>query len=429
MSPATSLATDPPHVDDVSTFDELTVPQVLVDVLHDQGIVEPFPIQAATLIDSLAGRDVLGQGRTGSGKTLAFALPVVAHVAGRGPRSRPGHPRALILAPTRELAQQICEVVIPLAEAAGLRVTSVFGGVASQPQLKAFKAGVDILVACPGRLLDHLGTHAVHLDDVQICVLDEADHMADQGFLPMVRRILDATPTDCQRLLFSATLAGGVDLIVKEYLDDPVLHRAQDEAPPLLEHEVLVANEADRLSSLVSSIGSSRAIVFTRTKHRARQYAKKLSAHGVRAVDLHGNLSQAVRQRHLDAFVSGRAQVLVATDIAARGIHIDNVPLVIHADPPVEHKAYTHRSGRTARAGSSGRVLTIASPEQATALRSILSRAGITANWIGIPQGDRRDRRRSGGATAEQPRQRSGQGRPRQGPSRPARRGRRSRHT
>ena len=218
------------HAPSASTFADLTVPATLLTVLAAQGIVEPFPIQVATLPDSLAGRDVLGQGQTGSGKTLAFALPIVTRLVASGNKTRPTRPRGLVLVPTRELASQVCAVIAPLADAFGLRVATVFGGVSAAPQ---FKAGVDIVVACPGRLLDHMGTGAVHLDEVEVCVLDEADHMADQGFLPMVKRILDATPREGQRLLFSATLAGGVDVIVKRYLSSPVSHQAQVEAPAM----------------------------------------------------------------------------------------------------------------------------------------------------------------------------------------------------
>jgi superfamily II DNA/RNA helicase len=219
------------------------------------------------------------------------------------------------------------------------------------------------------------------LDEVEISVLDEADHMADQGFLPMVKRILDATPRNGQRLLFSATLAGGVDVIVKRYLNSPVSHQAGIEAPALLDHSVVVIAEEDRLDTLIALIGDGRAVVFARTKHRARQLARKLTTAGVEAVDMHGNLSQNARERNLAAFADGQARVMVATDIAARGIHVDDVPLVIHADPPIEHKAYTHRSGRTARAGSAGEVITIASFEQRTEVEKLLSRAGVRARW------------------------------------------------
>jgi len=366
-------------------FVALGVPTVLAQVLAAQGLSEPFTIQTATLPDSLSGRDVLGQGRTGSGKTLAFALPLVARLAGNPVRSAPGRPRALVLVPTRELASQVAAVIDPLARACGMSVTTVFGGVGHGPQRAAFSQGVEIVVACPGRLLDHMNERTVSLDRVEVCVLDEADHMADQGFLPMVRKILDTTPASGQRMLFSATLAGGVDVLVQRYMNDPVSHAAGVEAPVLLEHRVLVVEDSSRIDAVADFARKGRVVVFTRTKHRAKQLAAKLSAMGIGAVDMHGNLSQNARERNLAAFSDGTATALVATDIAARGIHVDDVPLVIHADPPIEHKAYTHRSGRTARAGAAGIVVTIASPDQVTEVRSLLHKAGVTAEWMGMP--------------------------------------------
>ena len=361
-------------------FTELGVPSVLVKALSSAGITAPFPFQSATMVDAIAGRDLLGQGRTGSGKTLAFMIPLVAQLM-ELPKSGPRRPQALVLVPTRELATQIAEVAAPLAKAAGRRVATVFGGVSHGPQVAAFNSGIDIIIACPGRLLDHLGTGAVDLGAVAVCVLDEADHMADQGFLPMVRRILDRTPENCQRMLFSATLAGGVDVIVKRYLDNPVTHQAQAESPVLLEHHVVVVEDSERIDTVAALAGDGRTVVFTRTKHRAKQFARKLRERGVEAVELHGNLSQNARQRNLAAFSDGSAPVLVATDIAARGIHVDHVDLVIHADPPIEHKAYTHRSGRTARAGEAGVVFTVADRSQIRDVRSLLSKANVSAAW------------------------------------------------
>lgn len=361
-------------------FVALGVPAALVAELDRQSLTEPFPIQQATLRDALAGRDLLGQGRTGSGKTLAFVLPLVARTATL-PRAAKARPRALILVPTRELALQVAAVASPFAKTVGRHVTTVFGGVSAQPQLRAFAAGVDIVVACPGRLLDHLGSGAVSLADVAVCVLDEADHMADQGFLPMVRRILDQVPADAQTMLFSATLAGGVDAIVSRYLHDPVTHRAAVEAPVLLEHRVVVVEDSVRVDTVATLCHGSRTVVFVRTKHRAKQFARKLRERGVDAVELHGNLSQNARQRNLAAFADGSAPVLVATDIAARGIHVDSVELVIHADPPIEHKAYTHRSGRTARAGQAGVVYTVADRSQVRDVRGLLAKADVTATW------------------------------------------------
>jgi superfamily II DNA/RNA helicase len=365
-----------------STFADLGVPGPIVAALAAQGLVDTFPIQHATLPDALAGRDLLGQGRTGSGKTLAFAVPIVARLLALPPAA-PARPRALILVPTRELAAQVAEVLAPLAGAVDRRVATVFGGVPHKPQLRQFAGGVDIVVACPGRLLDHLQAGALRLDNVAVCVLDEADHMADQGFLPMVKRIVDQVPTDAQQMLFSATLAGGVDVLVRRYLNDPTTHTTQAEPPATLVHHVVVVADADRVGTVASLVGDGRAVVFTRTKHRARQFARRLSAGGLTAVDMHGNLSQPARERNLAAFASGAAQVLVATDIAARGIHVDEVPMVIHADPPAEHKAYTHRSGRTARAGAAGVVFTVATADQAGDVRSLLAKANVSATWTG----------------------------------------------
>lgn len=365
-------------------FSALGVPAPLVALLTAQQVTEPFPIQDATLPDSLAGRDVLGQGRTGSGKTLAFALPIVARLASDPMAPMRGRPRALVLVPTRELATQVAAVIEPLASAYGMKTATVFGGVTHGAQRQAFATGVEIVVACPGRLLDHMQAGDVALDRIEVCVLDEADHMADQGFLPMVKRILDQTPQSGQRLLFSATLAGGVDTLIARYLTNPVSHAAGVEAPVLLEHRVIVVEEADRVGEIARMAREGRVVVFTRTKHRAKQLARKLDAIGVGAVELHGNLSQNARERNLAAFAGGTATALVATDIAARGIHVDDVPLVVHADPPVEHKAYTHRSGRTARAGASGEVVTIATPEQVAEVRDLLRKADVTAQWEGI---------------------------------------------
>ena len=367
----------------------LGVPEILAQVLAAQGITEAFPIQEATLPSSLAGTDVLGQGRTGSGKTLAFSLPLVARLMASDEPAIAGRPRALVVVPTRELATQVAAVIEPLAGAVGLRVVTVFGGVSHGYQRTAFRDGVEIVVACPGRLLDHMTQGDVKLDRIEITVLDEADHMADQGFLPMVKRILEATPSSGQRLLFSATLANGVDSLIKKYLVNPVSHAVATEAPVLLDHEVFVVSDAERQAAITNLARQGRTVIFTRTKSRAKQLAKKLDTAGLGAVEMHGNLSQNARERNLAAFSNGTARVLVCTDIAARGIHVDDVPLVVHADPPVEHKAYTHRSGRTARAGAAGKVITIATPDQVSEVRALLKAAGVTATWTGmqIPAG------------------------------------------
>ncbi len=362
------------------TFTELGLPKTLVDALAEQGVTSPFPIQAATLPHSLAGRDVLGRGRTGSGKTYGFVLPVLTRLAAGPTRRRPGRPRALVLAPTRELATQIEASFLPLAKPLGLKVTTIFGGVSPNPQITRLRDGVDIVVACPGRLADHMRSGEAKLDHVEITVLDEADHMADLGFLPDVRRIMAETPERGQRLLFSATLDAGVDVLVKRFMSDPVTHSVDSAQSPVstMTHHVLHLEETHRLPVLIDlTAAPGRTLVFTRTKHRAKQLTRKLMASGVPAVELHGNLGQTARTRNLEAFSSGAAKTLVATDIAARGIHVDDVTLVIHADPPVEHKAYLHRSGRTARAGASGTVVTLMTDAQVSDVRDLTRKAGI----------------------------------------------------
>lgn len=364
----------------VDTFRTLGVPAALTAVLADRDITDPTPIQAATLPDSLAGRDVLGRGRTGSGKTYAFLLPIVARLLASGGRRTPQRPRALVLAPTRELATQIDDALAPLAQAVGLTSRTVFGGVGQNPQVTAIRKGVDVLVACPGRLEDLMSQGHVLLDGIEVTVLDEADHMSDLGFLPGVRRILNATPRDSQRMLFSATLDSGVNALVKQFLTKPVTHEADSEQSPVatMAHHVLHVRDDQHLPVLVDLASApGRTVVFTRTKHRAKRMARQLNAAGVPAVELHGNLSQNARTRTMEAFHSGAAQTLVATDIAARGIHVDDVGLVVHADPPVEHKAYLHRSGRTARAGNSGTVITLMTDAQQRDVRDLTRKAGI----------------------------------------------------
>ncbi len=364
-----------------SSFSALGVPASLTAVLAERGITTPSPIQAATLPDSLAGRDVLGRGRTGSGKTYAFLLPMLARLAESGQRRQTLRPRALILVPTRELALQIDEALIPLAKPLGLTSRTIFGGVGQAPQVQAIARGVDVIVACPGRLEDLMGQGRVKLDAIEITVLDEADHMADLGFLPGVKRILDATPRGSQRMLFSATLDAGISGLVKRYLVKPATHEADSEQSPVttMTHHVLQVTAEDHLAVLVDlAAAPGRTVVFTRTKHRAKKFARALNAAGVPAVELHGNLSQGARTRTMAAFHSGKAPTLVATDIAARGIHVDDVGLVIHADPPMEHKAYLHRSGRTARAGHAGVVVTLTTAAQRGDVRDLTRKAGIT---------------------------------------------------
>ena len=323
---------------------------------------------------------MLGRGKTGSGKTLAFAIPMVSRLAGTS--RRPNRPAGLVLAPTRELATQITATILPLAAAHGLKVTTIFGGVPQGRQVSALRSGVDIVVACPGRLEDLMRQGHISLDSVAITVIDEADHMADLGFLPGVTRILAATPAGGQRLLFSATLDNGVDKLVKRFLRDQVSHSVDSENSPVaaMTHHVFHVSGADAKKQLVHTLasGTGRRILFLRTKHQARKLARQLTEAGIPSVDLHGNLSQPARDRNLAAFTAGTAKVLVATDIAARGVHVDDVELVVHCDPPTEHKAYLHRSGRTARAGRAGDVVTVVLPEQRKDTQALLRKAGIT---------------------------------------------------
>lgn len=364
-----------------STFGALGVPAPLVAALDRAGITNPFPIQEDTLPDTLRGRDVLGRGKTGSGKTLAFTIPMVARLSNGG-RHQSGRPRGLILAPTRELATQITATLAPLAEAYGMNVTTIFGGISQQRQVAALKAGVDIVVACPGRLEDLLQQKFLTLDAIEITVLDEADHMADLGFLPSVTRILNKTPDGGQRMLFSATLDNGVDKLVNRYLHDEILHSVDDVTSHVeaMTHHVFEVDGVDAKRDLVHALasGTGRRILFMRTKHHAKKLARQLIDAGIPSVDLHGNLSQPQRDRNLAAFSTGDVRVLVATDVAARGIDIGNVELVVHVDPPAEHKAYLHRSGRTARAGSAGDVVTVVLPAQRSDVASLLHKAAIT---------------------------------------------------
>ncbi len=360
------------------TFASLGVPAQLVAVLAKQGITEPFPIQAATLPDAMDGRDILGRAQTGSGKTLGFSLPLVARLAD-------GHtmacrPRGLILVPTRELAAQVHAVLTPLAQAAGLKVATIFGGTSQNPQVAALRNRADIVVACPGRLADLIEQGHCHLGDVDITVLDEADHMADLGFLPVVRRLLDMTPADGQRMLFSATLDGAVDVIARRFLHRPAKHSVDaDSKPPEITHILLTVTPADRVGVIATlASGEGRVLIFTRTKHGARKLVKQLGLAGTLATELHGNLTQGARTRNLAAFADGEVRAMVATDIAARGIHVDGIDLVVHADPPTEHKAYTHRSGRTARAGTEGIVVTVQTAAQVAEVRTLMRKAGVS---------------------------------------------------
>ncbi len=373
------------------SFTDFGVPANLTRVLAGLGIDTPTPIQAATLADSIAGRDVLGRGRTGSGKTYAFLLPLVIRLSKSPVRRQSRAPRALILAPTRELVGQILASLNPLAKAAGLTTLTVYGGVGQGPQVSGLRNGVDIVVACPGRLEDLISQGACRLSEVEITVLDEADHMADLGFLPAVQRLLQQTRRGGQRMLFSATLDAAVNGLVKRFLNNPATHEADSAQSPVstMAHHVLHVQRDQRipvLTDLTSAPG--RTLVFTRTKHGAKALARQLNSRGVPTVELHGNLSQGARTRSMDAFHSGAASTMVATDIAARGIHVDDITLVVHADPPIEHKAYLHRSGRTARAGNDGTVITLMTDDQVRDVRSLTRAAGIHPTMTKINNAD-----------------------------------------
>ena len=364
-----------------TTFAELGLPGPLVTALAEQGIAAPFAIQARALPDALAGRDVLGRAQTGSGKTLAFGLPLLARLAhAAGPR-QPRAPRGLVLVPTRELARQVAEVLAPLGRRLGVRVTTVYGGAPMGRQIEQLARGVDIVVATPGRLIDLLERGAASLARIEIAVLDEADHMADLGFLPAVTRLLDETPPDGQRMLFSATLDRDVDRLVTRYLTDPALHAVAPVTEPGLaaDHQVFVLPAADKVTIAAEIAGRpDRTLIFVRTKHGAGRLAKQLTRAGVEAAAIHGDLSQNQRQRALDGFATGYPRVLVATDVAARGLHVDDVGLVVHFDPPNDHKDYLHRSGRTGRAGATGTVLALVDPAQVREVARLQEAAGVS---------------------------------------------------
>lgn len=370
----------------MTTFADLGLPNAIVSVLQKQGIDEPFPIQEAAIPDALAGEDVLGRGPTGSGKTFTFGLPMLARLAGAP--STPGHPRGLVLAPTRELATQIRERLDDPAAALGLRVLDVVGGVNINHHIRSLAAPVDVLVATPGRAEDLIKQKKLSFDSVQITALDEADQMADMGFLPQVRKLLDRTPKNGQRLLFSATLDGDVEKLIERYMHDPVTHSTApvEAAVDTMEHYRLMVGGREQRNDIALQIAAreGKTIMFMRTKHGVDRQVKKLRRVGIPAQGLHGDKGQGARTRALEGFADGSTPVLVATDIAARGIDVDDVSLVVHVDPPAEHKAYLHRAGRTARAGTSGTVVTLVMDEQAKEVAQLLRKAGVDAPEVKV---------------------------------------------
>ena len=385
-----SVVEDIDETADVS-FADLGLPSALVERLERDGITKPFPIQVATIPDALAGKDLLGRGRTGSGKTLSFGLPMLTRLAAEGGKPRANQPRAVVLVPTRELAMQVADALQPLVHVIGLKHKLVAGGMPYEPQLSALERGVDVLIATPGRLKDLMDRGAADLSHVEIAVLDEADHMAEMGFLEAITEILDLVPEGGQRLLFSATLDRGIDTLVDKYLKDPVTHSTDDGTATVttMEHHALIIEPRDK-KVVTAEVANreGRTVVFVRTKMGADRVAGELREQGVMAAALHGGLNQGQRNRVLAAFKDGRVPVLVATDVAARGIHVDEVGVVLQVDPPADHKDYLHRSGRTARAGEKGTVVTLALPHQRRSMQRILDEAGVDTRLVKAHPGD-----------------------------------------
>ncbi|MES4890400.1 DEAD/DEAH box helicase [Streptomyces sp. NPDC096012] len=384
----------------VETFAELDMPERLLSALTAEGVAVPFPIQAATLPNALAGRDVLGRGRTGSGKTLAFGLPVLARLEGQ--RAQPRQPLALVLVPTRELAQQVTDALTPYAHALRLRIATVVGGMSIGRQASALRGGAEVVVATPGRLRDLIERGDCRLDQVAVAVLDEADQMGDMGFMPQVTALLDQVATGGQRLLFSATLDRNVDLLVRRYLHDPVVHSVDPSAGAVttMEHHLLHVDDADKHATATEiAARDGRVIMFLDTKHAVDRLAKHLLSVGVRASALHGGKSQPQRTRTLAQFKDGHVTVLIATNVAARGIHVDDLDLVVNVDPPADPKDYLHRGGRTARAGESGTVVTLVLPHQRRAVDRLMADAGITARSARVRPGEAELNRITGART------------------------------
>ncbi len=378
-----------PGLPAVTTFAELDMPAALLATLTSEGLAVPFPIQSATLPNSLAGRDVLGRGRTGSGKTLAFGLAMLARTAGQ--RAEPRQPLALVLVPTRELAQQVTDALTPYARSLKLRLASVVGGMPIGRQANALRTGTEVVIATPGRLKDLIERGDCRLNRVAITVLDEADQMADMGFMPQVTALLDQVRPEGQRMLFSATLDRNVDLLVRRYLVDPVVHSVDPAAGAVttMEHHVLHVHDADKYATTTEiAARDGRVIMFLDTKHAVDRLTKHLLKSGVRAAALHGGKTQPQRTRTLERFKTGQITVLVATNVAARGIHIDNLDLVVNVDPPADHKDYLHRGGRTARAGESGSVVTLVLPHQRREMSRLMADAGITPQTTQVRSGE-----------------------------------------
>ncbi len=364
---------------DVTSFRELGVSPDIVDALEKRGITRPFPVQAMTIPPALEGRDICGKAKTGSGKTLAFGIPMV-ELLQRGSRSVKKKPRGLVLVPTRELAQQVATELAPLAEARGLQVTTVYGGASIVTQMNALLDAVDIVIATPGRFIDVMQRGMASLDRIETVVLDEADHMADLGFLPQVDKILRRVNHAHQTVLFSATLDGMVDTLVRNYMNDPVLYEVASTKPMVdtMKHRFISVMPHEQAAAAAAICRSAeRVLVFVRTQHRADRVAEQLSREGIKADPIHGGLRQSQREQTLDAFTKGNIRALVATNVAARGLHVEGVDIVLHYDPPEDHKTYLHRSGRTARAGEAGLVVTFASVEHLFAVKEMQELAGL----------------------------------------------------
>ncbi|MEO3972532.1 DEAD/DEAH box helicase [Streptomyces sp. CAU 1734] len=389
-----------PALPAVEAFADLDMPAPLLAALTAEGVTVPFPIQGATLPNTLAGRDVLGRGRTGSGKTLAFGLALLARTAGR--RAEPGQPLALVLVPTRELAQQVTDALTPYARSLRLRLATVVGGMSIGRQAGALRGGAEVVVATPGRLKDLIDRGDCRLNQVAVTVLDEADQMADMGFMPQVSALLDQVRPEGQRMLFSATLDRNVDLLVRRYLTDPVVHSVDPSAGAVttMEHHVLHVHGTDKQRTATEiAARDGRVIMFLDTKHAVNRLTEHLLNSGVRAAALHGGKSQPQRTRTLEQFKTGHVTVLVATNVAARGIHVDNLELVVNVDPPTDHKDYLHRGGRTARAGESGSVVTLVTPNQRRDMVRLMADAGIRPETTQVRSGDEALNRITGART------------------------------